>query len=147
MHSKFDNIEIMISDKANEIIEKLLNHFLTDIKLQSVTKYYENFKRCVENSASPPIQCCEPMTQLDATFAHCYSTLLRLGRVWKHKIVQTAVMAIIFVTDCLKKCEKLSLVFYSYSFCIKLKACNYPLRHIVAMVSHYLNNSNIKNSF
>ena len=37
MHSKFDNIEIMISDKANEIIEKLLNHFLTDIKLQSVT--------------------------------------------------------------------------------------------------------------
>ena len=39
MHSKFDNIEIMISDKANEIIEKLLNHFLTDIKLQSVTKY------------------------------------------------------------------------------------------------------------
>ena len=62
MHSKFDNIEIMISDKANEIIEKLLNHFLTDIKLQSVTKYYENFKRCVENSPSPPIQCCEPMT-------------------------------------------------------------------------------------
>ena len=62
MHSKFDNIEIMISDKANEIIEKLLNHFLTDIKLQSVTKYYENFKMCVENSPSPPIQCCEPMT-------------------------------------------------------------------------------------
>ena len=62
MHSKFDNIEIMISDKAKEIIEKLLNHFLTDIKLQSVTKYYENFKRCVENSPSPPIQCCEPMT-------------------------------------------------------------------------------------
>ena len=30
-----------------------------------------------KNSPSPPIQCCEPITQLDARFAHCFSTLSR----------------------------------------------------------------------
>ena len=28
IHSKTDNIELMVNDKANEIIEKRLNHFL-----------------------------------------------------------------------------------------------------------------------
>ena len=33
MHSKNYNIEIMISDKADEVIEKLFNHFFAGIKL------------------------------------------------------------------------------------------------------------------
>ena len=52
-----------------------------------------------------------------------------------------------FVTDCLKKYEKLSVVFYNCSLYIKLKARNYPLRHNFAMVSHYLHNGNIKALF
>ena len=53
-----------------------------------------------------------------------------------------------FVTDCLKKSEKLSVVFYNCSLYIKLKAAyNYPLRHNFAMVSHHLNNRNIKALF
>ena len=47
-------------------------------------------------------QFCEPITLLDASFAHCSSTLFRGGRGEKHKIVQTAVFPIIFVTDCLQ---------------------------------------------
>ena len=35
MHSKSDNKEIIINDKADEVIEKLWNHFLIDIKLDS----------------------------------------------------------------------------------------------------------------
>ena len=35
--------------------------------------------------------------------------------------------------------DKLSVVFYSFLFYIKLKACNYPLRHNFAIVSHNLN--------
>ena len=46
-----------------------------------------------------PIQCCEPITLLDASFTHCFSTLLRGGRGEKHKIVQITVFPIIFVTD------------------------------------------------
>ena len=45
------------------------------------------------------MQCCEPITWLDASFAHCFSTLLRGGRGEKHKIVQIAVFPIIFFTD------------------------------------------------
>ena len=82
---------------------------------QSLRKYYENFKKCVENSPSPPIQCCEPITLLDASFAHCSSTLLREGRGEKNKIVQIAVFPIIFVTDYLKNCKMLVVVFYSCS--------------------------------
>ena len=52
-----------------------------------------------------PIQCWEPITLLDASFAHCSSTLLRGGRGEKHKIVQIAVFPIIFVTDCLKNLQ------------------------------------------
>ena len=74
-------------------------------QLQSVTKYYDNFKKCVSSSPSLPIQCCKPITLLDASFAHCYSTLLRGGRGEKHKIVQIAVFPIIFVTDCLKNLQ------------------------------------------
>ena len=48
-------------------------------ELQSVTKYYGNLEKCVSNSRSPPIQCCEPITQIDASLAHCFSTLLREG--------------------------------------------------------------------
>ena len=34
MHSKSDNIEIMINDKADEVIEeRFFNHFLQGIKL------------------------------------------------------------------------------------------------------------------
>ena len=32
MHSKSDNIEIMIIDRADEVIETFLNHLLIDIK-------------------------------------------------------------------------------------------------------------------
>ena len=34
MHSKSDNIEIMINDKADEIIEELFQSFFLDIKLE-----------------------------------------------------------------------------------------------------------------
>ena len=33
MHSKSDNIEIMINDKTDEIIENFLNHSKLDIKI------------------------------------------------------------------------------------------------------------------
>ena len=33
MHSKWDNIEAMISDVTDEIIEKLFIHLKTDIKI------------------------------------------------------------------------------------------------------------------
>ena len=32
MHSKSDNIEIMINDKTDEVMQELCNHFLIDIK-------------------------------------------------------------------------------------------------------------------
>ena len=41
------------------------------------------------------MQCCEPITLLEASFAHCYSTLLRVGRREKHKIVQVGIFLII----------------------------------------------------
>ena len=47
----------------------------------------------------------EPITLLDASFAHCYSTLLRGGRGEKHKIAHIAVFPIIFVTDCQKNLQ------------------------------------------
>ena len=75
--------------------------FFANVK-QSVTKCYANFKRCVPNFPSPPVHCCKPITLLDARFTHCSSTLLRIGRVEKHKIVQIALFPIIFVPDCLK---------------------------------------------
>ena len=53
-----------------------------------------------KNSPSPPIQFCKPITLLDASFAHCSSTLLRETRGKKHKIVQIAGFPIIFVTEC-----------------------------------------------
>ena len=48
---------------------------------------------------SPPIQCCELIILLNASFVHCSSTFLRRGRGEKHKIVQIAVFPIIFVID------------------------------------------------
>ena len=52
---------------------------------------------------SPPLQCCQSITQVDVIFAsHCFSTLLKRAREQKQKIVQTAIIPIIFVTDCLK---------------------------------------------
>ena len=33
MHSKSDNKEIMTNEKVDEVVEKLLNHSLTDIKI------------------------------------------------------------------------------------------------------------------
>ena len=53
----------------------------------------------------------------------------------------------IFVIDCLRKSENLSVVVYTSSLYIKLKACNHPLRHNFAMASHYLNNRNIQHYF
>ena len=67
----------------------------------------------------PPVQCCEPITFLDASFTYCsspytmlrthniawckfYLTLLRGGKGEKHKIVYIAVFPILFVTDCRK---------------------------------------------
>ena len=47
---------------------------------------------------------------LDASFAHCSSTLLRGGRGEKHKIVQITVFPIIFVTDCLKNLQNFTCV-------------------------------------
>ena len=32
MHSKSDNIEIMINDKTDEVMQELFSHFLIDIK-------------------------------------------------------------------------------------------------------------------
>ena len=32
MHSKSDNIKIMINDEADDVIGKVLSHFLTNIK-------------------------------------------------------------------------------------------------------------------
>ena len=46
------------------------------------------------------------MTLIDASFAHCSSTLLRGGREEKHKIDQIEVFPIIFVTDGLKSLQK-----------------------------------------
>ena len=65
-----------------------------------MTKYYGSFKKCVQNSPSPPIQYCKATTLLDASFAFCSSKLLRGGRGEKHKIVQTAFFRIFFVADC-----------------------------------------------
>ena len=59
-----------------------------------------------QKSLSPHKQCCEPITKLDARFAHCFSTLLRGGSGEKHEIIQIAVFSIIFVTGGLKKSEK-----------------------------------------
>ena len=63
-------------------------------------------KSLFENPPSPLTQCCKPITELDASFAHCFSTLLRGGREEKHEIALIAVFPTIFVTDCLKKSEK-----------------------------------------
>ena len=63
-------------------------------------------KSLFKNTHSRPIQCCEPTTYFDASFAHCFSTLLRGGRKWKHENVQITAFPIIFVTGCLKKSEK-----------------------------------------
>ena len=46
-----------------------------------------------------------------------------------------------------EKIRKVVVVFYSFSFYIKLKACNYPLHYNFVKVRHYLNNRNIKNYF
>ena len=59
-----------------------------------------------------------PITLLDASYVHWSSTLFRGGRAEKHKIVQTAVFPIIFVTDCLKnlqnlKCDISELLIFS----------------------------------
>ena len=61
-----------------------------------------------------PIQCCEPITLLDASFAHYSSTLFSGGRS------PTSSFSIIFVTDCLKilqnfKCDTLLLPHYDIS--------------------------------
>ena len=63
-------------------------------------------KSVFKNPPSPPIQCCEPIALLDASFVHCFSTLLRGGRRQRHETVLIAVFPITFVTDCLKKSEK-----------------------------------------
>ena len=57
-------------------------------------------KRVFKIPPLPLYKCCEPITLLDASFAHYSSTLFRGGRGEKHKIVQIAVFPIIFVTDC-----------------------------------------------
>ena len=49
-----------------------------------------------------PYTILEPITLLEASFAHFSSTLLRGGRGEKHKIFQIAVFPISFPTDCLK---------------------------------------------
>ena len=40
----------------------------------------EILKSLFKNPLTPLIQCFEPITKLDANFAHCFSTLLRGGR-------------------------------------------------------------------
>ena len=74
---------------------------------ESVTKYYENLKMCVENVPSHPLQYCEPITFPDASFANCSSTLFRGGRGEKHKTFEIAVFPIIFVTTSLKNLQRL----------------------------------------
>ena len=63
-------------------------------------------KSLFKNPPSPPTQCWKPITQLDSSFAHCFSTLLRGGSGEKHEIALIAVFPNIFVTDRLKKSEK-----------------------------------------
>ena len=48
-----------------------------------------------------------PLYNVDAGFAHCFSTLLEKGAGEKHQIVQIAVFPIIFVTDFLKTLQHL----------------------------------------
>ena len=67
-------------------------------------------------------------------FCSLFLNIFKRGKGYKFEIVQIAVSPIIFVTDCLKISEKLNVVFYSCSFYIKLKSCNYPLRHNFAMI-------------
>ena len=72
-------------------------------------------KRVFKLPPFPLIQCCEPIILLNASFAHCSTTLLRGGRGEKYAIVQIAVFPIIFVSDCLKnlqnfKCRVLLLL-------------------------------------
>ena len=57
---------------------------------QSMKIYYGNFKKCIKNLSSPPIQCWNPLTLIYACFANCSLTLLRGGREKKHKVVQIA---------------------------------------------------------
>ena len=80
-------------------------------------------------------------------FCLLFLNIIKSGKRAETENCAIAVFSIIFVIDCLKKSEKLILVFYSCSFYIKLKACNYPLHYNFVKVSHYLNNCNIKNSF
>ena len=61
-----------------------------------------NLKSVFKHSPSLPTQCCEPIALLDASFAHCFSTLVSRKRGEKSKVVQVAVFPITFVTDCLK---------------------------------------------
>ena len=113
-----------------------------------MTKYYGNFKKCVWNFASPPIQCWEPIalldasfvhweptTLLDASFAHCSSTWLRRGRREKHKIVQIAVYPILFVTDC-SLCSLFITIPHADLQLVNITIANLPYRPLVPNVSH-----------
>ena len=113
-----------------------------------MTKYYGNFKKCVWNFASPPIQCWEPIalldasfvhweptTLLDASFAHCSSTWLRRGRGEKHKIVQIAVYPILFVTDC-SLCSLFITIPHADLQLVNITIANLPYRPLVPNVSH-----------
>ena len=82
---------------------------------------------------------------LPLSFPHCFTMMLRGERGKKQKIVQIAVFPVFFVTDCLKNPENLSAVFYSWSFWMTLKACNYPLRHYdVSLTNFWSPNKHLK---
>ena len=70
----------------------------------------------------------QTVTLIDASFVHCSSTLLRGGKGEKNKTVQTAVVRIVFVSDCLRnqknlKCSILELIILS-----KIEGMHLPIK-------------------
>ena len=74
------------------------------------------------------MQCCEPITLLDASFTHCPSTLLKGARGEKHKIVQIAVFPIIFVTDCLKNLQNLKCGILELLILSQIEGMHLPIK-------------------
>ena len=70
-------------------------------------------KKFFKNPPLPLYNVVNPITKLEAGFAHCFTTLLRWGRGGGKKIVQIVVFPIIFVTDCLKKSKKFQVWYFT----------------------------------
>ena len=113
---------------------------MTSIKLlymQSVTKH----------------QCVSPCTMLQnhniawRNFNSLFLNIIKRGEGVETENCPNSSFSHNFCHWLSKKNWKIKCSISSCSFYIKLKVCNYPLRHNFAIVSSYLNNCNIKNSF